>query len=93
MLAVATSCFSKILESSSPENIEEALYEVSITITGSINDDLIAPVSKWEVKVTLFAMHPEKAPGPDGMSALSYQKFWDIVNDDLTCMVNQFLFE
>ena len=27
------------------------------------------------------------------MTALFYQKFWDIVKDDLTHMVNQFLFE
>ncbi|XP_048623794.1 uncharacterized protein LOC125592583 [Brassica napus] len=58
-----------------------------------MNDDLIAPVSKWEVKLALFAMHPEKAPGPDGMTALFYQKFWDIVKEDLTLMVNKFLLE
>ena len=38
-------------------------------------------------------MHQEKAPGPDGMRALFYHKFWDIVKEDLTHMVNQFLFE
>ena len=38
-------------------------------------------------------LHPETAPGPDGMTALFYQKFWDIVKDDLTHMVNQFLSE
>ena len=92
LVAIATSYFRQIFESSNPEEIEEALSEVSTTITGSINNDLVAPVTEWEVKLALFAMHPEKAPDPDGMTALFYQKFWDIVKEDLTHMVNQFLF-
>ncbi|XP_048613313.1 uncharacterized protein LOC125587176 [Brassica napus] len=93
LVAIATSYFRQIFESSDPEDIAEALSEVPTTITGSINADLTAPVTEWEVKLALFAMHPEKAPGPDGMTALFYQKFWDIVKDDLTRMVNQFLFD
>ena len=58
-----------------------------------MNDSLTAPVSEWEVKLALFAMRPDKAPGPDGMTALFYQQFWDIVKHDLTLMVNKFLFE
>ena len=91
LVAIATSYFRQIFESSNPEDIDDALSEVSPTITGAINDDLTAPVTEWEV--ALFAMHPEKASGPDGMTALFYQKFWDIVKDDLTRMVNQILFE
>ena len=93
LVAIATSYFRQIFESSNPEDIAEALSEISPTITGEINEGLTAPVTEWEVKLALFAMHPEKAPGPDGMTALFYQKFWDIVKDDLTRMVNQFLFE
>ena len=93
LVAIATSYFRQIFESSNPEDIEEALAQVPSTITGAMNDNLIAPVTEWEVKLALFAMHPEKAPGPDGMTALFYQKFWDIVKEDLTLMVNQFLFE
>ena len=58
-----------------------------------MNDSLTGPVSEWEVKLALFAMHPEKTPGPDGMTTLFYQKFWDIVKEDLTLMVNKFFFE
>jgi len=93
LLAIATSYFRQIFESSNPEDIEEALAQVPMTITGAMNENLTAPVTEWEVKLALFAMHPEKAPGPYGMTALFYQKFWDIVKDDLTLMVNNFLIE
>ena len=93
LVAIATSYFRQIFESSNPEDIEEALSEVPMKITASMNDSLTAPVSEWEVKLALFAMHPEKAPGPDGMTALFDQKFWDIVKEDLTLMVNKFLTE
>ncbi|XP_048613065.1 uncharacterized protein LOC125587022 [Brassica napus] len=86
LVAIATSYFRQIFESTTPEDIEEALSEVLTTITGSMNDSLTAPVSEWEVKLALFAMHPDKAPGPEGMTALFYQQFWDIVKQDLTLM-------
>ena len=28
-------------------------------------------------------MHPTKASGPDGMSAIIYQKYWDIIGEDV----------
>ena len=32
-------------------------------------------------------MHPTHAPGPDSMSAIFYQKYWNIVGNDVTSMV------
>ena len=32
-------------------------------------------------------MHPTKAPGPNGMSTIFFQKYWDVVGNDLICMV------
>ena len=36
-------------------------------------------------------MHPEKAPGSDGMTALFFQHSWHIIKEDLVVMVNNFL--
>ena len=93
LVTIATSYFRQIFEASNPEDIEEALSEVSSTITEPMNDNITAPVTEGEVKLALFEMHPEKAPGPDGMVALFYHKFWDILKEDLTLMVNKFIFD
>src|SRR5690606_3093863 len=70
MVAIATQYFRQIFESSNPKEIQDALTHIQTTITDAINYDLTAPVTEWEVKLAMFAMHPEKAPGPNGMTAL-----------------------
>ena len=52
---------------------------------------LSRPYSSEEVKVALFQMRPIKAPRPDGMNALVYQKFWHIVGKKVTDAVLDFL--
>ncbi|XP_058783087.1 uncharacterized protein LOC131657739 [Vicia villosa] len=42
-----------------------------------------APFVENEVKEAIFQMHPTKAPGPDGLPALFYQKYWNIVGQDI----------
>lgn len=40
----------------------------------------------------MFSMHPENVFGPDGMTALIYKEFWNIVKDDLVHKVNELIF-
>lgn len=39
----------------------------------------------------LFEMHPDKAPGPDGMSPAFFQKHWSIVGKNIVEVVKSFL--
>ena len=52
---------------------------------------LLRLATEEEVKDALFMMHPEKAPGPDGMTTFFFQDSWHIIKNDLVEMVNNFL--
>ena len=56
-----------------------------------MNQHLLRLATEEEVKKALFMMHPEKARGPDGMTALFFQHSWHIIKNDLLEMVNNFL--
>lgn len=75
MVAIATSYFGCLFETSTPTEKDEALGNISLTIIADTNQVLTAPVTEWEIKLALFAMHPEKASEPDGMSALFIRNF------------------
>ncbi|XP_010468779.1 PREDICTED: uncharacterized protein LOC104748899 [Camelina sativa] len=89
----AVSYFEDLFTSISPDSFEEALSEIEGVITEEINDRLTAPATEAEVRKVLFMMHPDKAPGPDGMTALFFQKAWGVVKADLVSTVNQFFEE
>ncbi|XP_062085599.1 uncharacterized protein LOC133791697 [Humulus lupulus] len=54
------------------------------------NEELLKPILEDEVKVALFQMHPDKAPGPDGMGPGFFQHHWGIVGTDIVNMVKDF---
>lgn len=52
-----------------------------------LNEDqkltLVLPVSDEEVKEATFAMHPDKAPGMDGLNPSFFRAYWNIVGQDV----------
>lgn len=91
LVVVATKYFRDLFQTSDPSEIQQALIHVRYSITGAMNVELTKAITEMEVKKAFFTMHPAKVPGPDGMTTLFYQRYWAVVKDDLTRMVNDLL--
>jgi hypothetical protein len=53
------------------------------------NEILGGVFSEEEVKEAVFGSYADGAPGPDGLSFIFYQTYWDIVKGDLIAMFNE----
>lgn len=60
---------------------------ISPVVDQDLNQRLDLPFSKEEVKKALFDLNPNKAPGPDGFTALFYQEAWDTVGEEMTVVI------
>lgn len=56
-------------------------------VTEVMNENLETEPTSEEIRIVVFQMHHTKAPGTDAFHALFYQKFWDVVGDDMVCFV------
>ncbi|CAM8888420.1 unnamed protein product [Rhodiola kirilowii] len=72
---------------------EDVLNIVPKKVTTEMNRRLQEPYTVAEIRAALFQMHPTKAPGIDGFSALFYQSFWSSIKDDLCNDILSFLNE
>ena len=60
---------------------------IPVKVTGEMNVELTRDFTSEEVRTALYQMHPTKAPGPNGMLAIFYKKYWEIVGTSVTNMV------
>ena len=88
---VAVEYFKKLFSTTSPSEFGSILEDLITGITTQMNQRLLRVATEDEVRQALFMMHPEKEPGPDGMTALFFQHSWHIIKRDLVEMVKTFL--
>ena len=85
--AAAISYFETLFTTAHPSRMSEVTDMIPTRVTDEMNQKLISTFTRDEVEAALKQMHPTKAPGPDGMSAIFFQKYWDVVENDIMCMV------
>lgn len=63
------------------------LSPVERKITELQNGELDQDVTEEEIRLAIFNMQPDKAPGPDGFTITFYKNHWDIIKKDYVRMV------
>ena len=81
---VASDYFQSMFTSASSNSVQHVINHVHEVVTPDMNGMLLVEFTYDEVKRALFQMHPTKAPGPDGMNPLFFQKYWHIVGTDVS---------
>ena len=78
--------FEDIYSTSNPILIDEVTAAIPTIVTEEMNMELSRNFTREEIVTALKQIHPTKSPGPDGMPALFFQKYWDIVGSNVLNM-------
>ena len=81
---LACEYFSDLFTAGVHEPDLNVIEKVIPRVDQAMNDILTAPYTREEVKKALFNIGDLKAPGPDGLHAVFYKRFWHIIGEDLT---------
>ena len=79
--------FQKLYTTSYPSRVAKVIATIPTWVTSEMNQSLMKEFTREEVEEALKQMHLTKTPGPDGMSVIFFQKYWNIVGNDVRCMV------
>lgn len=82
--------FSDIFRSQGIDGCDVISRGLTPRISPATNLTLTTIPSASEIKKALFAIHPDKVPGPDGFSASFFQANWQTVGEAIVAEVREF---
>jgi hypothetical protein len=85
MLKIATEFYKELFKREERPDIRllDDFFSLEEKVTPQENIELEKEFSKEQIKNAVFGSYAEGAPGPDGVSFLFFQSFWDIIKGDL----------
>lgn len=87
---VAKDYFLNLFKSTCDRDFSVMFEGFTKRVSVRMNASLSREVSGEEVKMAVFSIKPGSAPGPDGMTGLFFQKYWDIIGTQVTKEVRDF---
>lgn len=82
--------FEELYTTERARDVEEVLSKVERKVSDEDNAEPEREITKEEIFAALHQMNLHKAPEADGMNALFYQRYWQIVNKDVCDFVFDF---
>jgi hypothetical protein len=76
--------YSNLFMTSNPALVELVVENIVPSVTTEMNSRLISVFTADEVVQALKQMAPLKAPGPDGLPPVFYQRYWHLIGEDIT---------
>jgi hypothetical protein len=79
--------YKSLFQTANPDQVEQVVEDIQCVVTAEMNSQLISEFTAVEVEIALKQMAPLKAPGPDGLPPIFYQKYWHLIGRDVTAAV------
>jgi hypothetical protein len=85
MIKIAVHYYKKLFtaEDKLSVHLSDTFWNPNESVSGAQDNYLEAAFTHEEIKNAVFGSYAEGAPGPDGFPFLFYQKFWDLIKQDI----------